>query len=320
MATETALPPATGLIPSGAMTPGDLAELLTAFNDVTAKLQSSHDRLHAEVSRLQSELGRANAQLERSRRLAALGEMAAGIAHEIRNPLGSISLYARMLDEDLVDRAPERETARKIGRAVRGLEAIVQDVLAFSRELRVRTEPTDLCELLDEVVEAALPAVAPEGMKVERLDRRKRHAWVDCDPHLMKQALVNVVRNAAEAMREAPAPNRLTIDLRRTSRTVGIVIADTGPGLAPEVLERMFNPFFTTRHSGTGLGLAIVHRIMDAHQGSISVRNNSERGATVELTLPVASRQDESAGMGLRRTGHGIAAIFPASAGAERAA
>ncbi|MBX3365564.1 MAG: hypothetical protein KF866_12475 [Phycisphaeraceae bacterium] len=320
MPTEPVCALATPGAAEAALTPTDLADLLTAFNDVTARLQSSHDRLHAEVARLQQELGQANHQLERSRRLAALGEMAAGIAHEIRNPLGSIALYARMLDEDLADRPTERDTARKIGRAVRGLEAIVQDVLAFSRELRIKAEPVDLRDLLDSSLEASLASLAPEGLTIERLDRRRRATWAICDEHLMRQALVNVIRNALEAMREAPPPHRLSLDVRRSGRTISLLIADTGPGLSPDVLDRIFNPFFTTRHTGTGLGLAIVHRIMDAHRGAIRVRNNDDRGATVELVLPVAPLQEDSAGMRFRRSELDIAGTFPAQAGAERAA
>jgi signal transduction histidine kinase len=118
--------------------PGELAELLGAFNDVTGRLQRTHERLQREVAGLKRELREANEQLSRSRRLAALGEMAAGIAHEVRNPLSSIRLYARMLEQDLADRPDQRSIAGRIGAAVHGLDAVVGDVLNFARELRVR--------------------------------------------------------------------------------------------------------------------------------------------------------------------------------------
>src|SRR5262245_49927759 len=114
-----------------ALSPGDLAELLGAFNDVTTRLQSTHDTLRAQVARLEGELRQANEQIERSRRLAALGEMAAGIAHEVRNPLGSIRLHARMLEHDLTERPEQRGLAEKIISEVRGLDAVVGDVLSF---------------------------------------------------------------------------------------------------------------------------------------------------------------------------------------------
>ena len=120
-------------IPMPALDSADLAELMGAFNDVAAKLQESNQMLTAEVTRLSGELRDANEQLMRSKRLAALGEMAAGIAHEIRNPLGSIGLYAEMLRDDLADRPEQRTCANKIGAAVTGLNRIVTDVLTFSR-------------------------------------------------------------------------------------------------------------------------------------------------------------------------------------------
>src|SRR5262249_42196179 len=124
-------------LPAGQVTPAELAELMATFNEVTGRLQGTHESLKREVVRLQGELRDANEQLQRSRRLAALGEMAAGIAHEVRNPLGSIRLYARMLEHDLVDRPQERSVATKIAAAVHGLDGVVGDVLSFAREARV---------------------------------------------------------------------------------------------------------------------------------------------------------------------------------------
>ncbi len=277
------------------LAPADLAELLAAFNDVTAKLQSSHDRLRDEVARLNRELSEANGALERSRRLAALGEMAAGIAHEIRNPLGAIGLYARSLGEDLVDRPEQRGVAERIARAVRGLDAVVHDVLAFAGEVRPRFGVADASDLLARAADEAVHAAS--GVRVQRDDLGRSPAPVRCDGELMHRALVNVIRNACEAMAESrAAPRVLTLDvqpvrLRPDGRTaaVPLVVRDSGPGVGPEVVERMFNPFFTTRPTGTGLGLAIVHRILDAHGGRVTVRNNDPPpGATVELVVPNA--------------------------------
>ncbi len=277
------------------LAPADLAELLAAFNEVTAKLQSSHDRLRDEVARLNRELSDANGALERSRRLAALGEMAAGIAHEIRNPLGAIGLYARSLGEDLVDRPEQRGVAERIARAVRGLDAVVNDVLAFAGEVRPRIGVADASDLLARAAEEGVHAAS--GARVLRDDLGRSPVAVPCDGELMHRALVNVIRNACEAMVESgPSPRMLTLDvrparLRPDGRTdaVALVVRDTGPGVGPEVVERMFNPFFTTRATGTGLGLAIVHRILDAHGGRVTVRNNEPPpGATVELVVPNA--------------------------------
>jgi signal transduction histidine kinase len=282
------------------LAPADLAELMSAFNDVTAKLQSSHEQLRAEVARLTRELGEANSQLERSRRLAALGEMAAGIAHEVRNPLGSIRLYARMLEQDLVDRPGERGIAVKIDNAARVMDGIVGDVLTFSREFRLRPAAIDVPELFDRVMESCCHDGVPgwKSVEVVRRDRGVQLPEFEADHSLLQQALVNLVRNAFEAMADVPDQQHvLTVEAIEGarpdggSRDLGVVVLsvrDTGPGVRPEVVERMFNPFFTTRNAGTGLGLAIVHRIIDAHAGRISVLNNEDGpGATVSIELPV---------------------------------
>ncbi|MCZ7632602.1 MAG: ATP-binding protein [Phycisphaerales bacterium] len=278
---------------AGSLAPADLAELLAAFNEVTAKLQSSHDRLRDEVARLNRELSEANGALERSRRLAALGEMAAGIAHEIRNPLGAIGLYARSLEEDLADRPEQRCVAGRISRAVRGLNAVVHDVLAFAGEVRPRFTDADATDLLARALEECIPHAT--GVSIRRDDLASAPPAVRCDPELMHRALVNVIRNACEAMADSAAdPRVLALGVRPArlrpegrADAVALVVRDTGPGVGPGVVERMFNPFFTTRPTGTGLGLAIVHRIIDAHGGRVSVRNNDPPpGATVELVVP----------------------------------
>ncbi len=301
-----------------ALTPVELAELLGSFNEVTARLQRTHEGLQRQVASLQRELSEANEQLARSRRLAALGEMAAGIAHEVRNPLSSIGLYARMLEQDLVDRPEERATAARIAAAVHGLNAVVGDVLNFARELRIRPVPANATALLDKAIEACTA-----GERIPRVVRRDvaRVACVYCDPGLIHTALVNVIRNAYEAMadHDRPEGHVLEVDARETSGhgdDAGCVltIADTGPGVSPDVIDRMFNPFFTTRAAGTGLGLAIVHRIVDAHAGRITVRANPCGGAVFELFLPLPG---SGAGAMDRDGARGPAAI-PADANGGR--
>ncbi len=296
-------PIASGLTsPAGfPMTPGDLAELLSAFNEVTSRLQATHEQLNAEVIRLRTELVEANQQLERSRRLAALGEMAAGISHEVRNPLGSIRLYAKMLEEDLIDRPAQRDTVRKIAAAARGLDQIVGDMLTFAREFRVKTDRCDASDLFDQALAACCHDGVPAWGRTEivRADQQRPGLEVEADHGLVLQALVNIVRNAFEAIAEVPAGQRqarLTLDVlsRQVSVNDGpvrtmtaLIVSDSGTGVSEETIKRMFNPFYTTRATGTGLGLAIVHRIMDAHEGRVIVRNNTDAGATVELLFPV---------------------------------
>lgn len=280
------------------LTADDLGELLAAFNDVTAKLQISHDQLTAEVSRLRGQLREADERLQRSRRLAALGEMAAGIAHEIRNPLGSIGLYSRMLTEDLADRPEERSVAAKIGRAVRGLDAIVSDVLAFAGESRMRVGPATAGELIESALEHAGAEIGAAGVRAEA-SLPGGDIGLECDAGKVRQALVNVIRNAVEAIDEARrrgcgGAGALVVSASAAglpgAPAVVFSVRDSGTGIHGEATERMFNPFYTTREAGTGLGLAIVHRIVDAHGGRVSVSNNGPRvgdGATVEIIIPL---------------------------------
>lgn len=281
---------------------GDLAELLGAFNQVTSRLEKTHDQLRSEVGRLRAELSEVNAQLERSRRLAALGEMAAGIAHEVRNPLGSIALYARMLKEDLTAMPRERLLVDKIASATKALDVVVGDVLMFAREFKVRVEPVDAADALEAALDACqaeMMSGRPGWLRVERGNQSTGAMPVfHGDPGLVHQALVNVVRNAIEAMRDCPERahvlrlEAVAAKSRDTGDDVVVVrVVDSGPGVSDEVIARMFNPFFTTRAAGTGLGLAIVHRIVDAHNGRVQVSNNVDGvgggfGATVELVFP----------------------------------
>lgn len=287
----------------------DLAQIIQAYTQVTDKLEKSHGLLGAEVERLQKELASTDAQLQRSRRLAALGEMAAGIAHEVRNPLAAIQLYAGMLEEDLVslhETAADdtsrhtlqgaSSTARKIASAVRGLDAVVNDVLVFSREMTPRPVRVSVPVVLGRAVEAIWPVLEQSKIRLMLPDADERPEVDDlfllADPELLQQAMLNLLRNATEAMmakRETQhGPAVLTLDARRDGAHVVLIIKDTGPGIAEASIDRIFNPFFTTRDTGTGLGLAIVHRIADAHGGAVAVHN--DHGAVFELSLPAAAQ------------------------------
>lgn len=285
----------------------ELAELVSAFNDAAAGLQRAHESLQSEVGRLEAELRDTKQQLERANRLASLGEMAAGIAHEVRNPLGSIKLYASVLVTDLSDRPAECGIARKIAGAVDRLNAVVGDVLTFSRQMRVAPTYVSVRALFDDALEACRGCLSA-GVRIERLD--SDGDVVHCDANLVHQALVNIVRNAVEAMAENQTPSPMLIFDAAHRRVlmpggeredmVALVVRDNGPGVPADVMDRVFNPFFTTRETGTGLGLAIVHRIMDAHAGRVTIRNTrsanstksaggaAQSGACVELLFPSA--------------------------------
>jgi signal transduction histidine kinase len=281
------------------LSPDDLRELMQSVTDVTQRLQATHVALHEQVARLQRELAEANAALRRSQSLAALGEMAAGIAHEVRNPLGSIQLYVHMLEDDVRDRPEQAALCRKIDHAVVTLDAIVRDVLAFARETKIDLSPTNSSDLFDRALQACASLIKTGNVNV-LLEEEPRQP-LSADVGLMTQALGNVMRNAIEAMIEAapsaaaPRHLRLWAARRRTrcpdgrsAQRLALCVQDNGPGISAEVRDRIFNPFFTTRTTGTGLGLAIVHRIVDAHGGHIAIEDVKPHGTRVELCLPMA--------------------------------
>jgi signal transduction histidine kinase len=265
----------------------ELGRIIIAYSEVTEKLQQSHDQLTETVRALQSELGEKNRLLERRNRLAALGEMAAGLAHEIRNPLGGIQLYASMLAQDVADRPESLQTVRKISDGVRRLEALVGQVLQFSREIAAQPEPVDLADLVAQAVELASARKTRAAVEFVTRGEPGRHVLVD--PLLMGQAILNLLLNAAEAI-EPAARGKVTVRFRRPpedsdAKQFHLSVTDSGKGIPHDVLDRIFNPFFTTKDTGTGLGLAIVHRIVEAHDGMILATNEPGGGAKFEIRI-----------------------------------
>lgn len=281
----------------------DLGALLEQFRVATEGLERTQHALRSEVARLQGELSESKRQLSRARELAALGEMAAGIAHEVRNPLGSIKLYAAALRDDLVEMPDEQHLADRIAEGVQRLDAVVGDVLRFARDQRLMLEPIDSCDLIERVLvdcDAAIRAV-------------RAHVHHECEPvafegdaGMLRQALVNLVRNACDALEEQgiESPREIALDVAETSLVgaggesvdaVAFRVRDTGPGIPDEVVARVFNPFYSTRSSGTGLGLAITHRIVDAHGGRLSISNLPSGGAEARVVIPREPRATDGA-------------------------
>lgn len=274
--TTTAIP-----TPNHAQRLEELGRIIMAYSEVTEKLQASQDELKGKVEVLQRELSDKNRELERRNRLAALGEMAAGLAHEIRNPLGGIQLYVTVLQQDIADRPESLLVTKKILSGVQRMEQIVSQVLNFSREINAHPESCDVVQVVREAVELAQskahgrPAVGvvcdtPETLKAT------------IDARLISQAVLNLTHNAIDAVSDA---GTVTITLRHTNNRLALTIEDTGPGIPADILDRIFNPFFTTKDDGTGLGLSIVHRIVEAHAGVITATNKPEGGAKFEIRI-----------------------------------
>jgi signal transduction histidine kinase len=270
----------------------DLHELLQMYNQVTQRLQVSHERLEGEVVRLREQLEEKNRELELKKRLAALGEMAAGIAHEIRNPLGGIQLYASTLLAEVADKPAAAELVKKISNGVKGLNTLVSDMLAFTRDLQLARQEEDLSEIVMGALELATPSLLEQDVTV-RVHGSVSGKRVHVDRRLLERVLLNLVLNGAEAIGERNAQKagehggQMEIRAAKSGAKMELVIEDNGPGIPAECLEKIFDPFFTTKHTGTGLGLAIVHRIIEAHGGRITAENRPrpEYGARFRIVI-----------------------------------
>jgi len=241
------------------------------------------------------DLSRSNASLASTRealinaeKLASMGQMAAGIAHEVNNPLGVILLYARLMLDDLPAEAPEREDLRLIAAEAERCKKIVTGLLNFSRRSKVNRRPCDLRALIDRCLRAS---IVPETVTV-RVEHRMRDPVAEIDEDQVVQVLTNLIVNAVEAM---PGGGALTLRTAESEdgTSVRFEVADTGVGIPPENIAHIFEPFFTTKQigKGTGLGLAVAYGIVKMHQGRIEVVSNHDpsKGATgtaFTVTLP----------------------------------
>jgi signal transduction histidine kinase len=228
--------------------------------------------------------------LIRSERLAAVGKIAAQITHEVRNPLSSIGLNAEMLEEELSGLgcgAPLDEPkalARAIVKEVDRLTEITEEYLRFARLPRPRLEREELQEIVSSLLGFLRGELQARGVEVEAALGATRHL-VAADEHQLRQALLNLLRNAAEAM---PRGGRLRVAVtEEPSGQAALVITDTGEGIAPEHLGKVFDPFFSTKDGGTGLGLALTHQIVTEHGGAITVESEPGRGTTFTVRLPI---------------------------------
>jgi signal transduction histidine kinase len=266
----------------------ELGKIILAYSEVTERLQHSHDQLQRQVAHLRGELSEKNKLLERKNRLAALGEMAAGMAHEIRNPLGGIQLYASLLGKDVADRPASLELVGKISGGVKRLEALVSQVLQFAREIRASAGPADLAEIVEQTLDLTVQQRTAAGVSCQTSGPRPMP--VNIDAVLISQSLLNLVLNAVESMSQSGGSRRLTVRFGppppgSDAKQFHLTVCDSGPGISSGVLDRIFNPFFTTKDTGTGLGLAIVHRVVEAHEGSITAGNMEGGGAKFEIRI-----------------------------------
>lgn len=251
----------------------------------------SYQQLAEQLTKTNRELERAHAETRRSERLAALGQLTAGLAHEIRNPLGIIKGSAEMLNQKLATANPlAAELSGYISSEVNRLSALVSRFLDFARPLQASTRPTELLEVLEKALRPVEEQWQGGKIIVER-EYEKPLLPVPLDATLCEQVFVNLIQNAFEAMGAQGGVLRLVVARKEYENRPGVEvrIQDTGPGVAPELREQIFNPFVTTKSSGVGLGLSIVSQIMDEHHGSIQLLEKSRSGAGFSLFFPLVA-------------------------------
>jgi two-component system NtrC family sensor kinase len=285
----------------------EMQALAEAFNDMTTRLSATYTDLERQIQER-------SRQLVRSERLASVGFLAAGVAHEINNPLAAIAFSSEAMESRLAKLLPSPEDspdARVVRNYLRMIQeeafrckGITEKLLDFSRCNDIQRQRTNLAELIQDVVEMIRHMGKYRGKHI--LFNPREAVFAHADPQEIKQVVLNLVVNALDCMEPG---GTLRIDLRRSEAMAEMVFHDDGCGMAPDVLENIFEPFFTRRRAGkgTGLGLSITHRIVSQHQGEITAESPGEgQGATFTVRLPdrPPNDDDESAprkGRGPRR-------------------
>ena len=251
-----------------------------------------YQTLSATLEETNRQLQRAEAEARRAERLAALGQLSAGLAHEIRNPLGVIKGSAEMLTQKLQSAQPlTAELAGYISSEVNRLNALVARFLDFARPQRVDLRPVQIPQIVDRALEAVQHQLPSANVRVER-NYAPNTPEIQADQQLCEQIFVNLILNAFQAIADGPPTQekllRLSIAPESNDAIAGVsvIVEDTGPGVPPELREQIFNPFFTSKKEGVGLGLAIVAKFVDDHRGSIRLEPNSASGARFRVFLP----------------------------------
>jgi two-component system sensor histidine kinase HydH len=223
-------------------------------------------------------------EVERNRRLASLGRLAAGIAHEIRNPLSSIKGFATYFKERYKDVAEDKKTAEIMIQEVERLNRVIGQLLEFARPLKLNRKKASLHEVITYSLKMIQNQAQDKGVSIDT-NLSPEIKELSLDPDRISQVLLNLYLNAIEAMDQGGA---LRIDsfMDEEYGTVTIIISDTGGGIKREDLVHIFDPYFSTKQSGTGLGLAIVHRIIEAHRGEVRIESEPGKGTRVTILLP----------------------------------
>lgn len=278
----------------------EIGHLTNAFADMTdalrvsdQELQDLNRQLEKKVSERTSQLEEKSLQLIQTQeqllhqeKLAAIGSLASGVAHEINNPAAIIRGNVEILQMSLADDAGEQEELSEIMKQVERISLITRNLLSSSREQSLNLEPVRIPELLDEILAQLIHHAPMVGVEIKKTFAHELSA-VEGDRERLRQLFTNILLNAAQAM---AGKGELCLSGSEEGQWVRILIADTGPGMNESVMGKIFNPFFTTKSNGTGLGLSVSYGIVRAHGGSISVSSSEGQGAAFQVDLPIKRR------------------------------
>lgn len=248
----------------------------------------SHTRDLTEQLRIEAELAQKQDQLFQNEKMSAMGELLAGVAHELNNPLSVVVGHALMLREDCKDPEVLRQ-AEKISTAAERCARIVKTFLTMSRQEPVKMQPVDINEIVQTAVDVARYGDAYEGQTIE-CQTAKDLPSVSADPDQVTQVVINLILNAEQAIRDSGTGSQIRVVTQHSANAEGIeiIVEDDGPGIPEDLQSRVFEPFFTTRDvgEGTGVGLAMCHRIVQTHQGAIGLATTPKGGARFTVFLP----------------------------------
>lgn len=251
--------------------------------DRERKQKESPQRTTTQLNAVYQELQQNFERMKRSERLYAIGQLSAGLAHEVRNPLASIGGAATILRKNSGSDERREEFLEIIEKESMRLNRLLTNFLEFARPRPPQYQVAEVGPILESVVGLAAHAVGRQPIQL-RIDSAPELPAIACDPEQIKQVLLNLTINSVQAM---PDGGEIVLLTRVDGGRVVIDVKDQGPGISAEYLDKIFDPFFTTKDTGTGLGLSVAHQIVSQHGGILNAKNNSERGATFSLSLPI---------------------------------